>query len=177
MKNVCISLFALLFMWALVSADADGDAEYKSKFIINLVDYVDWPAGGDADESGSIAIAVIGDSPLLPKLKAMAETKTKDGKKIVIKEKVLNESTYDCQILFLASKETSDLAQVLKKVNGNPVLTVSDCDYFANYGVMINFYNEENDGKSKVKFEVNKATVSMAGLKISSKLLKLAKII
>ncbi|MEE9443798.1 MAG: YfiR family protein [candidate division Zixibacteria bacterium] len=177
MKCLSVSLFALLFMWVLVSADADSDAEYKSKFIINLVDYVEWPAGGDTDNKGTIAISVIGDSPLLPKLKAMAEAKTKDGKKIVIKEKVINEQSYDCQILFLASKETSDLAKVLKKVKGNPVLTVSDCEYFANYGVMINFYNEENDGKSKVKFEVNKATVSMAGLKISSKLLKLAKII
>ncbi|MFH1700199.1 MAG: YfiR family protein [Candidatus Zixiibacteriota bacterium] len=177
MKNLSISLFTLLLMWAMVGADFDNDAEYKSRFIVDLVDYVEWPTGSNPDANNTITISVIGDTSLLPQLKAMAEARTKDGRKIVIKEKAINEQSYDCQILFLASKETSDLAKVLKKVNGNPVLTVSDCEYFANYGVMINFYNDESDGKSKVKFEINKATVDRAGLIISSKLLKQARII
>ena len=42
---------------------------------------------------------------------------------------------------------------------------------------MINFYTETDGGKNKVKFEINNLMVKDHGLKISSKLLKLAKII
>jgi len=53
------------------------------------------------------------------------------------------------------------------------VLTVSDCEYFARYGVMLNFYKDGD----KVKFEHNRRTAKEAGLKVSSKLLKMATII
>ena len=69
----------------------------------------------------------------------------------------------------------AELAQILKKVNEKPVLTISDSEYFARYGVMVNFYQEE--GKSNIKFEVNKMTLGFADLKMSSRLLKLATVI
>jgi hypothetical protein len=53
------------------------------------------------------------------------------------------------------------------------VLTVSDERGFAQQGVGINFYTEED----KVRFEINQDAVNRSGLRISSKLLSLAKIV
>lgn len=165
---LCVALF--LFSAA---ATATEDIDYKAGFIIKLIDYVEWPSGAGTDGSGNIVINVIGASPMAGKLTELAA-----GKKITVKELPLDDAGIaDCQILFMGTSETADLAKILKKTNGTTALTISDAEYFANYGVMINFYVEEAGGKTKTKFEVNKMVVDMAGIKISSKLLKLAKII
>jgi hypothetical protein len=51
-------------------------------------------------------------------------------------------------------------------------LTISEIEGFTQSGGIINFYIEE----SKIRFEINVGAAEKAGLKISSKLLKLAKI-
>jgi len=53
------------------------------------------------------------------------------------------------------------------------VLTVGETDRFAQSGGVINFILEEN----KVRFEINSETAARARLKISSKLLALARIV
>ncbi|MEZ5357432.1 MAG: YfiR family protein [Candidatus Zixiibacteriota bacterium] len=167
LKSYVILCVALLFLTAVVTATEDVD--YKAKFIVKLIDYVEWPAGAGADASGNIVVHVVGASDMATKL-----TESAAGTNITVKEVPIDDAGIaKCQILFMGTSETSDLAKILKKVNGTTVLTVSDAEYFGNYGVMINFYAEGD----KTKFEVNKTVVDMSGIKISSKLLKLAKII
>ncbi|MCK5125310.1 MAG: YfiR family protein [candidate division Zixibacteria bacterium] len=170
-------ILCLLFLFAAIPAQANDDVDYKAKFIIKLLNYVDWPSGAGTNGSGAIVINVLGGSAITPKLTALAAKKTASGTAVTIKEVTIDDNIADCQILYMGTKETSDLAKVLKKVNGTTALTVSDAEYFGNYGVMINFFAEEKGGKKKTKFEINKTVADMAGLKISSKLLKLAKII
>ena len=170
-----ILIYFLIAGVSVVSADEDVD--YKANFIIKLLDYVEWPTGAGADGSGNVVVHVVGSSPLTPVLQNLAKEKTAAGMGVTIKEVTLDDNLADCQILFMATKETADLAKILKRINGTTVLSISDAEYFGNYGVMINFFAEDDGGKSKTKFEINKTVVDMAGLKISSKLLKLAKII
>jgi hypothetical protein len=63
------------------------------------------------------------------------------------------------------------MKQILEGLGGASVLTVGDCKGFAEQGGMINFVLE-ND---RVQFEVNRKAAEQAGLKISSKLLSVAK--
>jgi hypothetical protein len=53
------------------------------------------------------------------------------------------------------------------------ILTVSECDGFAQKGGVINFYP---DG-TRVRFEINPEAARRAGLKISSQLMSLGKIV
>mgnify|MGYP001041984797 CR=1 FL=1 len=107
-------------------------------------------------------------------LKASAE-KNAAGKKINIKALALTDPLAECAILFLPMTDKTELAKVLKKLGASPVVTVSDCAGFAGFGVMVNFFKEAETGK--VKFEINNLAAGDAKLKISSQLLKLAKII
>jgi len=168
----------LLFGLAtFVLSGTNESVEYKADFIVKLMDYVTWPDGAGSDRTGSVVIAVVGESPLTPRLEELAQKRSKEGKKVVVKTISLDDSLADCQILFMPSKDKGDLAKVLKGLQDAPVLTVSDAEYFARHGVMINFFEDNVGGKSKVKFEVNRTTIKMSGLKLSSRLLKLAKII
>jgi len=76
-----------------------------------------------------------------------------------------------CQVLFISRSERERVPQILAAVKGSPVLTVGDTKGFADDGVIINFVLEG----SKVRFEINTDSADRAGLKISSKLLQLAK--
>lgn len=175
-KSGFIGLLSLVFVLAPAFPGAqDTEAlDYKADFIVQLPDYVTWPAGKDTNASGELVINVVGESPLTPYLERQA---AKSSHKIVVKTVALTDDITNCQILFMPTQETGDLAKILKAVGGKPILTVSECHYFARYGVMINFVTEDEGGKAKVKFEVNRTTLGEAELKMSSKLLKLATII
>ncbi len=73
--------------------------------------------------------------------------------------------------MFVSSSETERLRSVLKKVKGS--LTVSDIDGFAQLGGAIGFYVENN----KLRFEINLQALHETKAQVSSKLLRLAKII
>jgi phage-related holin len=67
----------------------------------------------------------------------------------------------------------SKLPALLERIKGSHVLLAGDTEGLAQRGIVINFYIE----KSKVRFEINVDTATRMGLKISSKLLRLAKIV
>jgi hypothetical protein len=171
-SNAFIGLSFLLAVSACAKDMSASEIEFKADFIVKVTDYVTWPDGAATNAVGEVAIAVLGDSPLTPKLKALASGRTT---KMSVSTVTLDDNLAAYQILFIATEDKIELAQVLKKVQNVPVLTISDAYYFARHGVMVNFFKEE--GGDKVKFEVNQMTLGMAGLKMSSKLLKLATII
>jgi len=76
-------------------------------------------------------------------------------------------------MVFISRSEKGRLTEILDTIKGAPVLTVADMDRFAHRGGMVNLYLEHN----KVRFEINVKAAAEAKLKISSKLLRLAKIV
>jgi hypothetical protein len=82
-------------------------------------------------------------------------------------------SLKECRVLFISASERSNLDSILSGIANHPVLTIGDSDGYAEQGVMVNFYLEEN----KVRFEINREAAARARLGISSQLLKLARIV
>jgi len=172
-----LSLIVALCCFGSTSWSQEMTAEeidHKATFITQFVQDVEWPAGMGEDSTGATVIGVVGQSSLTPKLRTLASDSTRKGPALVIREFKLEDDLANCQILFMSTKEPTDLSKILKKVEGHPVLTVSDAEYFARFGVMINFYTETTDGKPKVGFQVNRRTTKDAGLKMSESLLKRA---
>ena len=73
-------------------------------------------------------------------------------------------------IVFVGEPSRARQSSVVKAARGSRALTVGESDGFAAEGGMINFFLE---GK-KVRFEINRPAAEAAGLKISSRLLRLA---
>lgn len=65
------------------------------------------------------------------------------------------------------------MGEILAELAGAPVLTVSEIEGFGRRGGIINFYLEEN----RVRFEINPRAAEAGGLRISSELLSLGKIV
>ncbi|MGH9783315.1 MAG: YfiR family protein, partial [Terriglobia bacterium] len=76
-----------------------------------------------------------------------------------------------CHILFISRSERERFAQIVSRLRGSSVLTVSELPGFADAGGMIEFIVEEG----KARFSINTATTEAAGLRLSSRLLRVAK--
>jgi hypothetical protein len=142
--------------------------QVKAAYIYNFAKFVDWPAGG----AGDIDVCVLGEDPFNHDL-ALIEGKRILNRNIMIKRVASYRNASGCDILFISESEEDHLAQIVSFLKGYPVLTIGDSEGFAEKGVMINFYME---GRT-VRFEINPKAAARAGLRISSSLLRIAKIV
>ncbi len=167
-----------VFLLALSGAPAASRAEQqmpteydvKAAFIYNFAKFVEWPAE-KAQGDATMNVCVVGRDPFGPALDAIAGKSVGD-RKIRIR-RLASQSPQGCDIIFISGSERDRLEQVLEPLRGAGVLTIGDTHGFAQRGVMINFYM---DGK-RVRFEINPRAASRAGLRISSNLLKIARIV
>jgi hypothetical protein len=95
-----------------------------------------------------------------------------NDKKIVILHFNNPDEITSCNILFISANSYFSLASVLARIDKG-TLTISEQPGFAGLGTAFNFVVDHD----KLKFEANIKSIDEAGLKASSKLLKLAIII
>lgn len=175
-KITCVIfiLTAALCLTKEACAEDRKPTEYdvKAAYIYNFAKFVEWPRGKSPEPTGTITVCVVGSDPFGPALAAI-EGKTVEGKKVRIRRDPAAQSVKGCEVLFISGPEEERLNSVLEAVKGLSVLTIGDTKGFAQKGVMINFYMENKN----VRFEINQKAAERAGLKISSNLLKIAKIV
>ncbi|MCX7957611.1 MAG: YfiR family protein [Deltaproteobacteria bacterium] len=79
----------------------------------------------------------------------------------------------NCSVLIVNSRNENALKNLLEMAYQKKILTISDINGYGEKGVVINMYLSDN----KVRFEINTDAAEKSGVKISSRLLTLAKII
>ena len=99
--------------------------------------------------------------------------KTVKKRKLVIRQINRVEEMGNCHVLFVSTSEKMHLPNILAAVKNQNVLTVSDMDRFAEAGGIINFITLED----KVRFEINVDAAAQTPLKLSSQLLRVAKLV
>jgi uncharacterized protein DUF4154 len=150
-----------------------GEYQVKAAFLYNFAKFVEWPPSSFADASAPLRICVFGQDPFGEELRSITKEKTVNGRKLEVSQAPDLQVAKTCHILFVASSETAQLAQIFERLRGTDVLTVGDTKRFFEQGGMINFVLEN----SRVQFEVNRRAAEQGGLKISSKLLSVAKLV
>jgi hypothetical protein len=146
----------------------------KAAYLYNFGSYVEWPASAFASPQAPFVLGVIGPNPFSDLLDEVASTKKIQGRTIVIRQLATPADATKCQIVFIAGGATeAERLGVIKAARSHPVLTVSESAGLAERGVVVNFFIEQN----KIRFEINVQTAREQGLKISSKLLSLARVI
>lgn len=156
------------------SAESQRSREYliKAAFLYNFAKFVEWPAEAFKDGLDTLYLGVLGVDPFGDALDSIKD-KTVKGKKLVIKRFTKIDDLEKCHILFISASERGNLRNILQSLNNSSVLTVSEMEKFAQLGGIINLITIENN----IHFEINPDAAERAKLKISSHLLKLAKIV
>jgi hypothetical protein len=167
-------LRSVLILFLLVALPAGAqELEYplKAAFLFNFVKFVEWPDEAFAGVRSPIAICVYGSDPFGDTLDNVVRGETVGERGLIVQRPESLGDLRDCHVLFVSRSERSRLPEVLSRVQGAPVLTVGDTDGFLKAGGVINFVLEDN----KVRFQINPEAAERSRLKISSKLLRLAK--
>jgi hypothetical protein len=178
MNKYLLYILAAFFLIACSAANLSaqeqkaGEYQIKALFLYNFINFVDWPADSSIHSSPTINVCVIGEDPFDNALDDIRDKTVKD-KKLAIRFYGPYDEPKGCHILFITAAEKRHAAHILKSVREANVLTVGDTEDLARQGAIIGFYIEQK----KVRFAINIEAARRAGLKISAKLLKLAKII
>src|SRR5713101_10219527 len=177
----CVCLCLLLALWLAISGGLVARAEspaptmhqVQAAFLFNFAKFVTWPDDAFQRSENSLIIGVLGEDPFGAVLEETIRDKTVMGKKLAVKRFVRIQDAVNSHILFLSSSEESHFPHILKVLEKNTVLTVSDMEQFGERGGMVAFTVEDQ----KVRLNVNVDAVERARLKMGSQLLKLARII
>jgi hypothetical protein len=144
----------------------------KAAFLYHFVEFVEWPQASPLP-AATVTIGVLGRDPFGDVLDKAVLEKVAAGRTLVIRRFASASALERCEILFISSSEMAHLPEILARLQGAPVLTVGEADRFARRGGMIGFFFEDN----RVRLEVNRAAVEKAGLRVSSKLLAVARLV
>jgi hypothetical protein len=150
-------------------------AEYPVKlaFLYNFTKFVEWPSGAYRDPGAPLMICIVGHDPFSQDLEGQLRTRTVGDRPVDVRTLRPNEDLSVCQIVFVPVTEKDRAGRILKGLKGENALTVGETPGFAALGGIVNLTVEGN----KVHFEVNLLAAERAGLKISSRLLGIAKIV
>lgn len=147
--------------------------QIKAAFILNFAKFIEWPPKVFSGPSDPIVVGILGEDPFNGALEQIIQGQTVQGRGIVLRWSRQVEELKTCQVLFISRSEEKSLPRIFGSLAGSSVLTVSDAERFSENGGIICLIRQEN----KVRFKINVRAAERAGLKISSKLLRLAEII
>lgn len=147
--------------------------QIKAAFLFNFMQFVEWPPTVFKDANDPFRIGVLGQDPFNAALEDTVQGETISNHKIIVEHAMQVDDLKNCQLIFISKSEKKHVTEILSALDDKPVLTVSEIEGFAERGGGINFYLEGN----KVRFEVNPDAARHDGLKVSSQLLSLGKII
>jgi hypothetical protein len=154
-------------------AHAQQSEEYRVKaaFLFHFAQLVDWPPEALGDEKQPLTLCTVGKDPFGGDLEATLQGKSIGARALQVRHLKQVQDAQGCQILFVAGSERKEVASVLAALKEAAVLTVGESEDFVKQGGMIGFSMENN----KLRFDINVEAATRAKLKISSRLLLLAK--
>lgn len=170
-RRIAQCLMAALLLPALpVSAQTVQEYDLKAAFVYNFALFTDWPADTSYD-GGTLNICVNPGSALRAPLINLSDRSVK-GRKIAVRSLTAAGNLRTCHVVFLEGADRERWAHI-KKGSGSGVLTISDDEEISRSSAVIALAMDGN----RVVFDINTRAARQAGLVLSSKLLRLARMV
>lgn len=178
--NACRAFVAGLFLALLTLAATNTSAlteeqlaEYKIKaaFLYKFGSYIEWPDNAFAAEDTPFTVGIIGAEELADSLEEIVANRTVGGRPVEVRKLDFADPLSGVQVLFIGQTGPEILASVLETTKQQPVLIVTETEDSLSLGSMINFVVADN----KVRFDVALDSAQRSNLKISSRLLAVAR--
>lgn len=172
---------ALLRVWMAVSlllvpplrAQTPVAAEYRAKanYLANFPSFVEWPTEALPSGNAPFLVCVFGEFSFGTSLAEITRGTTVHDRRLEIRWVRKAQELAACQILFVSRSEQKRYNQALDAVRGKVVLTVGETPEFLDAGGILSFSGQQGT----IQFDVNLGAANKAHLKISSRLLALAR--
>jgi YfiR/HmsC-like len=169
--------------------DREKAARVKSAFVFNFLKFTRWPQRAFADKDSPFVIGVLGDDPLGAALDEAIDDKRigdrairaqrfamPDDAELSDDEKQkqvqsLAAQLSRCHLVYVTWSNDQTAARILARIDPNTTLIVADRPTLAHGGAMLALAVEDG----RVVIYANRAAIELSELKVSSKLLQLAR--
>jgi hypothetical protein len=148
-------------------------AEFRSKanFLAKVPNFIEWSAEALPPGPSPFLICILGDFSFALPLAESVRGKTIQEKQIEVRGVSKEQELHSCHILFVSHFERKSYARMLGSVRGQNVLTIGETPEFLDAGGILGFSMQ---GET-LQFDVNLREANRAHLKVSSRLLALAR--
>jgi len=161
----------LVFASVVAPAQTASAPALKAAYLYNFAKFTEWP--GDAlPADAALVMCVVDDLALTRALEEVTAGRDVDGHALVVRKIELEGPIRSCHVLY-ADIDARAAARLIDTLKGAPVLVVTDFGQFAAMGGTTNLFVEEG----RIRFAVNLEATVRARLRISSRLLSLAKLV
>jgi hypothetical protein len=144
----------------------------KAAFLFNFAQFMEWPA--DIVLAGtSVALCIVNDGAIADALERAVEGRSVEGHNLTVRRLKAGAPLPTCHVLYLGGSDLKQSLDVADTVKGVFVLTVSDTARFAETGGMVELFGDNG----RMRFAVNVDALQRAGVRMSSRVLGLAKIV
>ena len=161
MRLTVLSLLLAAFT-ALQAQEVPLEYRVKAAYLFNFAKFVDWPR-----EPGPLTICVAGRNVFGNALSDTVRGETINGRPLTVR--VILEPEPGCHITFVPRGAAAPA--YLRAARSFPELTVGESPDFIAQGGIVNFVLDAGN----VRFEIDAEAAERSGLRISSRLLRLAR--
>ena len=161
----------LLGASAVLASQSVTQATLKAAFLFNFAKFVEWPV--DQSHAGPLTVCVLDDAAVEDSLAQLVNGPPAASRSMSLLKAARSRSLRLCHVLYLGDPDPGRAVATLDEVKGAPILTIGDGDQFARGGGMIGLFIEDG----RMRFAINPDAAQRAGLRLSSRLLSLAKIV
>ena len=164
MTSILAVLVALLGL-PVSAQDVPLEYRVKAAYLFNFTKFVEWPEDAIA-AAAPLIICVAAPNPFGAALAEMVVGEQALGHALAVRTV---QQAAGCHVLFVP--EPVNAEPLLRDARAHPVLTVGESPDFLRLGGVISFVVEDG----KVRFEINQEAAQRSRLRISSRLLRLAR--
>jgi hypothetical protein len=161
---------ALLGAWPTgVYAQVASEPAVKAAFLLNFVKFTEWPE--DVLPPGAPVVMCLTDNAVANALEQIVVGKTVDGHPLFVSRVKVDGALRACGLLYVRDLDGRRWTKVLEGIKGASVLSVGDIEEFNTLGGVVRLLIEDG----RMHFAINIVAADQARLKLSAKLMNLAK--
>src|ERR1700733_7950343 len=171
--GVCVAVVFCLCARAgtVQSSAAPSQAEIRAAFVFNFVKFTEWPMQAYADAGSPLTTCFLGADDVRTAFQTISTGKALNGRFLESKAVKSAADMHSCQVLYVDSPRSPVVMDVLKNARQHDALAIGTSEDFLACGGMLRLQIENN----RMRFDVNVGAVGRTKIKLSSKLLALAR--
>lgn len=157
------------------TAEADGVREHdvKAVFLFRFLQLIEWPASAFASSTSPILVGILEPDPFGEVLEHTLEGERIDARPIEIRRATNARDLQSCHLLFVPGRCNGGAVPPPLRPPHPGLLLVGETPGFLDQGGMVNFYRQGN----QIRFEIRPEQVEQAGIRVRSRLLRLARVV
>lgn len=165
--------FKSYFLEEAFSFEPIADVELRASFLINFALFIHWPSSAFDSSSAPLRYCVLGNAALSSSLGQALAKERASGRPLRLVDAKGAAQWRRCHLLYIDHRAGELAPRVLAAVKGAPVLTVGDTEGLLRKGAMISLAHLDG----RLRPLINPKAAERAGIRISSKLLRIATLV